>query len=484
MSISEDVAYLCRNLIKKLVEVEDAYAELEDLSKLPAFDSFNKSFVSFISNLALKGSDEEKRKELIASVSQFFLDHIIKVTRDMPAKHALASFLGIDTNLLPESNNKSENLLSNDSNRNTGSPPSDFEQLQENFADEVLKTISSLNQDYAAAAGNTRKFLNGWLKYFEHIKFISIVHGYEQLETISERMIRIAKVQLNGKESEFELLSDLYDYAITALKRLVTGSISLADFLTIVHTLDHFLETGTFEKGISDEKIDSDDETNTSEILTNDNISSQYIDNVDDNNVSDADFKLPGEDDPELLALIKEMSDNRQNIENDESTYSIKEIKEENLDRRQNGPLIEKPIRLAKEHENAIDSNIKIFIEETTLYFRLIKSALVALDRNPEDESGLEDLELASNALKGEAIKLGFEKLSRIPNLIEDIAKYAIMHRLQLPDRMLDAMSRASILLQSVKRDRNYEEKFRQIQKELHNYFFNLKKRLNTNREL
>ena len=485
--INTDIVFLIQNLVNKLVEAEDAYSELEKLSKCQAFDSFINKFIEFISSLALNGSDEEKRKELIASVSQYFLEQLVIITRDVRAQQDLASYLDLRLNFLPQNNyklnSKSKNLLPKRSKRENKKSSSDFERLRENFKNEVIKTLDSLNQVYENGPEINSKFLLSWQKHFEHLKFISMLNGFEDIEAISDRMLRIAEIYFKKNNAKLSELNDLYAFAIESIQMIAKDSNGQINIISVLRTLDHFLETGEFNGRIAEDRQVRNSEDDFNEILTKENNSSQYIDNVDDNNGNDIDFKLPGEDDPELLALLNEISgSNKQSTtEKVDQTDRIKEITEKGVNRKKQGALKEKPIRLKNESENTVDLNIKIFIEETALFFKLIKSALVTLNEDPEDESSLEDLELASHSLKTEAMKLGFEKLSKIPQLIEDIAKYAIAHKLHLPNHMLNTISKAIVLLQSVKKDEKDREKFRQIQKELHTYFLNLKKRFRTN---
>lgn len=486
--ISAECTLLITNLVNKLVTAENAYSELEKLSQCQAFDSFIDRFIAFISSLALNGSEEEKRKELIASVSQYFLEQLVIITRDLQAQQELASFLGSGSHCLPQnfhkSNIKSQTHLSLTPKRESNKTSSDFERLNENFNDELSKTLNNLHQVYVKESGVKSKLLFYWKKCFEHLKFVSMLYGFEYIEAISDRMIRVATIYSKEKKTKLAGLKDLYEYAIEAIQRIVANSTHKEEFLHVLRTMDHFIETGELNE-IHTNNNDSDLIANDfDDILPKENNPSQYIDNVDDNNGNQIDFKIPGEDDPELLALIKEISGVSSQSENNRTgdrTQQIREIKEEGFVDKANRVLKEKPITLDNESDLPIDSNIKIFIEEAALFFKLIKSALIALNEDPEDESGLEDLELASYSLKSEALKLGFEKLSKIPELIEDIAKYAIAHHLHLPNHMLNTISKAIVLLQSVKKDQKEEVKFRQIQKELHNYFLNLKKRFRTN---
>ncbi len=486
--MNANVAFLIQNLVNKLVEAEDAYAELETLSKCRAFDSFIDKFIAFISNLALNGSDEEKRKELIASVSQYFLEKIVFITRDVRAQQDLASYLSSSSNFLPKKNHKSniksQNKLSPRSKRENNKLLSDFERLRVNFNDDVNKTLESLNETYVEETGFSSKFLLSWQKHFEHVKFISMLNGYDYIEAISDWMLRIAEIYLKKSNTKSPELAGLYEFVIESIQMILADSTRIQDFLAVLRTLDHFHKTGEFKKITDNHSSGNYVEDDFAEILTKENNSSQFIDNVDDNNGNDGDFKIPGENDPELLELIREISGSREQSphnKKEDQTDRIKEITEHGLNNKRTGSIKEKPIKLKNESESQVDSNIKIFIEETALFFKLIKSALITLNKDPEDESGLEDLELASYSLKSEAMKLGFEKLSMIPQLIEDIAKYAIAHRLHLPNHMLNTISKAIVLLQSVKKDHKDKEKFQQIQKELHNYFLNLKKRFRTN---
>jgi len=77
---------------------------------------------------------------------------------------------------------------------------------------------------------------------------------------------------------------------------------------------------------------------------------------------------------------------------------------------------------------------------------------------------------LASSSLKIFAIKFGFEKLSQLPNSIEDIAKHTIDQNLKIPAAILHKIAEAIFLLQTFADNSLYRTKFKHLFHELNQY--------------
>ena len=101
---------------------------------------------------------------------------------------------------------------------------------------------------------------------------------------------------------------------------------------------------------------------------------------------------------------------------------------------------------------------------------------LKKLTQNNNDESALEDLELASSSLKSHAMKFGFEKLSKLPHTIEDIAIESMGQKSEVPTKILHTIAEAVILLQTFVDDAISREKYKTILYKLNQYLKKIEK--------
>ena len=133
--------------------------------------------------------------------------------------------------------------------------------------------------------------------------------------------------------------------------------------------------------------------------------------------------KLPGEDDEELLSLIKEVSREQEGLKSKQNESKTAESgidinggeDEETFDIPTPVPY---PVSLADE--------LSGFKEEGKLHFDLIDDALADLEDSAENQSALDDLELAADSLEKLAYKLDFEPLAEYPAEVHALVRDAL----------------------------------------------------------
>lgn len=136
----------------------------------------------------------------------------------------------------------------------------------------------------------------------------------------------------------------------------------------------------------------------------------------------DADLHLPGEEDADLLKLIKEISEN--------NTAGNKKASGDAPDQTASrGPAAGLKLKTAVP-AHTTDERLLQFREEAELYFGVIGEALDTLRENPRDRLALENVELAAQSLKLFAAKIGLDALARFPELAEEyVARVIIAHK-------------------------------------------------------
>ncbi len=172
-------------------------------------------------------------------------------------------------------------------------------------------------------------------------------------------------------------------------------------------------------------------------------------------------FHLPGEDDAELMQLIKEV---RRESGVDQAAAP----------RRQAQPSItdESPALQTRQRKTAPRKAVargtveksgggmfERFVAEAELYFGVFEEALARLKQQPHDPFALEDVELAAYSLKGLCRKLGLDRLALLPEAMEKYAAGLISREQPIDRAGWLAIFRAVHTLRSVAQDPDDRQK-------------------------
>ncbi len=150
----------------------------------------------------------------------------------------------------------------------------------------------------------------------------------------------------------------------------------------------------------------------------------------------DNDFRLPGEDDEELLALIREVRSHSEKLQQEEDSVQTAEPEHE-----LEGDSSEVPATTRLGYGPQA--------QEAALYLRVMRGALTALRTNPAKRSALEDLDLAASSLKNILRKLGDTKLWAVPSALSAAATVLMENGAAASPDFLDAAEEALALLES-----------------------------------
>ncbi|MCG8605043.1 hypothetical protein MJD09_08605 [bacterium] len=160
-------------------------------------------------------------------------------------------------------------------------------------------------------------------------------------------------------------------------------------------------------------------------------------------------FKLPGEDDDEIISLVHEISKGEQKLDSEDTETAVPEIFDlgiaEALDFEEPNPTQESQVASVEqphaaqestlETESAIDpeflpstavdadDKLAVFKEQSEFYLDIVRDSFQKLQANPGDKIALEDLELSSHSLYEMSLKLGLEAISPFPAAIERTVK-------------------------------------------------------------
>jgi hypothetical protein len=160
-------------------------------------------------------------------------------------------------------------------------------------------------------------------------------------------------------------------------------------------------------------------------------------------------FKLPGEDDNEIINLVHEISEGEERLNSDHVENAVPEIFDlgvgDTLDFEEPGPAQETPL-VSPEQTTAADQSVleanastdqerfpsptayaddklTVFKDQSEFYFNIVQDSFEKLQANPDDKIALEDLELSSHSLYELSLKLNLDAISSFPAAVERAVK-------------------------------------------------------------
>ncbi len=154
------------------------------------------------------------------------------------------------------------------------------------------------------------------------------------------------------------------------------------------------------------------------------------------------DFRLPGEDDEELLALIREVRSHSERLSREGNAPETSESRgEEQVE----SETAAEPAEVSPTTRLGYGPHA----QEAALYLRVMRGALTALRTNPTKRSALEDLDLAASSLKNILKKLGDTKLWAVPSALSATATVLMEKGTAVRTDFLEAAEEALALLES-----------------------------------
>ena len=523
------------NFIKYLVESPQPALELKEITQIQSFKTFYSELEDHLLQLNLKKLDPSQLKVAIKNYAHYFMSKLVqRIAKEPNGRATLEKYLNIKTNLrsmlktsgakslkdvpLPQSHLKvyrskntngsdSKTVISEKANRQ-------FKPVQKNnalfnnnilqgfFEEEIfellkpLAKISSQSSNFFTSSSD----LNKCFESFLNIKEVSLYHGYEEIEAIADRVVKIVIKFKDVNQLPDQSATSLILEAKTAIEKFVFHHQNFENIQDLLQKYDRYISSDgkvapvvppLFEPEM--ETLDTEPEIlptpsanqeksapleiekqgNEKNVAPPTPIVSENDDNIDKDLLE---FKLPGEDDEELLNLLQEITPQATGKINNGaaeklSENSSREFEEGNITSSAEQSAEEiKQNKKEEKSENHIDS----FHEEADLYHKVILNAVTQLMQNKKYQVSLEDIELASASLNQLAQKFGLEKIAFLPEIMESISFQANKRSMKLPKTILENMEKGIILLKIFDRyNTDHKIQFISILTALKEYYIN-----------
>lgn len=488
----DSVHQLISSLLKYLLASNSPAKEMKEISQLSGFDKFYIRFESKLSDVDYSELSREQTKEFIRQLAKQCFEDWALLFSQHGVRDLLKSYLNLKEKLfhLFNDSNASDTyydvsnsqLLNSDKQNRSGLVAQSTELIEDVSADQKLKNaafqqffkteletiLSQINEDsFGTNNGNGNdEALESLNEIFFNVNEIAKFHEFERIEIISERFLEIIQSVIDNKSdfkiSLVELILDGKNDILSCLNQ----DLPHKKFETFLQKYDNFLEELKLQKN-SEENFEKEfDEKNstqfddTQQVEYNTVITREARDDGEEDDSENNDdralkvaynpkydqshFKLPGEDNEDLMNLIKEVGISMSMPAEKNNTGEDNNINDFLFgEKMQEKPTLNEPAFESKMYDR--------FVNESQLFFQVIFEAVSRIQNNKENgTSSLDDLELASASLKQLAKKLSLEKIAFFPELIESICINASMAELKLPTIVLESITMGSSLIQDL----------------------------------
>lgn len=534
-NLDEHSIRVISNFIKYLVESPQPALELKEITQIQSYNNFYSELEERLLQLNLKSLDQPQLKEAIKNYANFFMAKLVQIVlSDSNSRATLEKYLNIKSNL--RSMLKSSGLKSmSDRPATTNhlkvirSQRVDTQKIKEHslpkakpkpnpvrksstilgsnvlqgfFEEEIFELLKPLTKMSSQTPNflNNKAALNICFESFHNIKEVSMYHGYDEIEAIASRVVKIVNKFRNTNQLPEKAATQLITEAKTVIEKYVFHHHPASNFKELLKKYDSFIDGEIQESAIDvppespspqvkesesasasvaespaiekTDDSDSNQQENGKKIELPTPIVSENDDNIDKDLLE---FKLPGEEDEELMNLLQEIAPrSAQKGVGEKTEFAIEHPADDNTngnDSSSDGDHQESaPVQEEDKSENLIDS----FYKEANLYYKIILNALTQLSDNRNYSTSLEDIELASASLNHLAQKFGLDKIAFLPELMESICVQANKRKMALPVSIIENMGNGISLLKKFNRE-NTEHKiqFISILTNLKEYYLN-----------
>ncbi|MFZ5515090.1 MAG: hypothetical protein ACOY90_00530 [Candidatus Zhuqueibacterota bacterium] len=519
-TIDEASFRVISNFIHYLVESPQPALELKEITQIQSFSTLYSDLENHLLKLDLKSLDQSQLKEAIKNYAQFFMSKLVRIVgTEANDRATLEKYLNIKTNLrsmlrksatkdtdsvpsaapqlkVYRSTVKAESAAKIDPQSQPESTVAPARKnnavlnnniLQGFFEEEIFELLKPLSRMTSQPSWflTHRSDLKMCFESFHNIKEVSMYHGHDEIEAIADRAVKIVKKNLEANQTpDQEAIRLIFD-AKTTIEKMVFHHQHVEHIEDQLQKFDSYLshagsnvliaplekETQELiskkEQAIPDAEKLSPSESVAPVPAEIDN--KEKVNKVtpvtpivpEDDDIIDKDlleFKLPGEEDEELLILLQEIIPPAKPFI---QKTSHDEIASAEVIHTGAGDTIEAGQSDAeKSDEKPIDESVRNpldrFHKEASLYHKIILNALAQLTQGKKYQASLEDIELASASLNQLAQKFGLEKMAFLPELMESICFQTNKRNIKLPGNILESMESGMTLLKIF--DRNNAE--------------------------
>lgn len=319
--------------------------------------------------------------------------------------------------------------------------------MHDNASRQILGIIKQVIDEFSEADRSTKKMRWAQLrKLLQSLREIAMINGLEEVEGLAFKGWRLLEVGAQRNISLGPPWKELYRRLGNSLESVVRDDRhDMPDLLQLSATFNKLIEHPENIEGIAETPAPQrkKDEQKVV-VVSHDETNARH-------------FKLPGEDDSELISLINEVRRDRK----DRVVHNT----EEKIDAPKRPETADTPIVAAEPpslpqhivHKPAANPHplLKQFHNETEIYFEIAEEAVRNLRANPSSRLALDSLELAAYSLKVAARKLAIETCARFPEHIEEFVKGALSGGVALDERHLQTIQEG---LQYMKRSDTLDE--------------------------
>jgi len=442
---SDDDDYLLLgHLMDRLVHSEDKFKELEELGAIPGFSEFRENLIAGVKYLRSADLDSERMKIEIEKLAQSMFTSSLDALQNHETKSELRRILGISvpqeeqqSDLKMDEPSFEEPVLSEpdinlDSHFDVQPSMDEMDLTDENGLDTDVKKVGGYQEDSVTEEGGSSKIVDTSESEARISREpASLVHAFEvdaesqlvQLKKHLQALNHEPDAPEHWQESDalFDaIIAGAMIYGFDGFEQLSAKARRLIsqcsheppfDLLDAVAVLEETVDFLWENIKTDPEKTDANAVRHLSQKLSSPpkrpHLEVTADEELKKNESDDAEFKLPGEDDEEILQLLKEIS------------------------RDEKGTSTSAPIRIEPE---AIDVDFAAFQEQAKLYYIIIEEALTVIERNREDAQAFEDLEIAASSLSDLVFKMKLEQIREFPDLLLSVAQNSLSTSYLLSD--------------------------------------------------
>ncbi len=272
----------------------------------------------------------------------------------------------------------------------------------------------------------------------DSVVMTSVIYGFEAFEEITSKAAKLisrTRDEENGCERAFIIIKK----ATQMLRRFLDGNPEHIESRLVKQFTARLNTPSPASDSAKPAEVDAGAPTaappaSESEVQANDTTKAS----AEQPEQTEKAFKLPGEDDDEVMSLIAEIRNERKKIQDPAAEHDNEESQKfaaDNSFLEESVPWRNSPAPA----ENAMQN----YRRNAELYLSVIRDALTLLESQRQNKRALEDLELAANALYGLSLKLNLTAIGKLPDLLLGLIKEVLATGYAMSDADIELIRQA-----------------------------------------
>lgn len=343
---------------------------------------------------------------------------------------------GLETRSDKDSTKEGGSIFLSDSS--LPSQPANEIELGDTFQQEIKDCLKNIKNNLQKV---NRASLKECRNSFETLKTTAMIHGFENIESLAAKAENFISINLKNASTDLfavaELLKEVTEL-IETMGQNETRPETEEAIKNLIEKLSHPIFKPKKEERIREQEQESE------------NNNSQIDDNGDQPNTL-TDFKIPGEDDEELLTILDEIKANQSEKKTpetgDKSQTNLKDFAA--IDENETmHPMDQSEINPSSDSE--LTRKFEKFKEEAQPQLENIQDALATLREQADNLVALNALEIAAYSLYDLAMKLNLFDLGTHLGSVERLVKNIISRRARLLKKEIDVLTNFYSYLQKI----------------------------------